>query len=113
MAFAAVEPLPLLVPGAVTDVQDFQVPDRVHPGGWIGSRVTGNMGAIGTTGGTTATGKYGFPFMTAEMGGGIEDTYHRRPVLSPDDVAAMMPVMLESGGKTDHIAGVAGDGISE
>jgi beta-galactosidase len=63
----------------------------------FGSRVTGNMGAIGTTGRTTATGKYGFPFMTAEMGGGIEDTYHRRPVLSSDDVVAMMPVMLGSG----------------
>ena len=42
MAFAAVEPLPFLVPAAVTDVQDFQLPDRVQPAGWIGSRVTAN-----------------------------------------------------------------------
>jgi hypothetical protein len=31
------------------------------------------------------------------MGGGIQDTYHRRPVVQPDDIAAMMPVMLGSG----------------
>ena len=31
------------------------------------------------------------------MGGGIQDTYHRRPVIQPDDVAAMVPVMLGSG----------------
>jgi hypothetical protein len=37
------------------------------------------------------------PFMTAEMGGAVQDTYHRRPVIEPDDVAAMMPVMLGSG----------------
>jgi hypothetical protein len=37
------------------------------------------------------------PFLTAEMGGGNEDTYHRRPVIQPDDVAAILPVMLGSG----------------
>lgn len=37
------------------------------------------------------------PYLTAEMGGGIEDTYHRRPVIAPDDIAAMLPVMLGSG----------------
>lgn len=37
------------------------------------------------------------PFLTAEMGGGIEDTYHRRPVLAADDIAAIVPVMLGSG----------------
>jgi len=37
------------------------------------------------------------PFLTAELGGGIEDTYHRRPVIQADDVAAIMPVMLGSG----------------
>ena len=35
--------------------------------------------------------------MTAEMGGAVQDTYHRRPVIEPDDVAAMSPVMLGSG----------------
>jgi beta-galactosidase len=63
----------------------------------FGNRITGNMGAIGVADRTAASTQYDFPFMTAEMGGGVEDTYHRRPVLSPDDVAAMMPVMLGSG----------------
>lgn len=55
----------------------------------FGSRVSGNIKAIG--------GPYDFPFMTAEMGGGVQDTYHRRPVIASNDVAAMMPVMLGSG----------------
>lgn len=37
------------------------------------------------------------PFLTAEIGGGIQDTYHRRPVIHADDIAAMFPVMLGSG----------------
>ncbi len=37
------------------------------------------------------------PWLTAELGSGIEDTYHRRPVIAPDDVAAMVPVLLGSG----------------
>ncbi len=37
------------------------------------------------------------PYLTAEIGGGIEDTYHRRPVIAPDDIAAIAPVMLGSG----------------
>jgi len=37
------------------------------------------------------------PYLTAEIGGGIEDTYHRRPVIGSDDIAAMFPVMLGSG----------------
>jgi beta-galactosidase len=62
------------------------------------SRVAGNMGMIAGHGGTRpAAGSPDTPFMTAEIGGGIQDTYHRRPVVHPDDVAAMMPVMLGSG----------------
>ena len=62
----------------------------------FGSRVAGNMGMIGgsTTAHTTSTDT---PFITAEMGGGIQDTYHRRPLISANDVAAMFPVMLGSG----------------
>lgn len=62
------------------------------------SRVSGNMGMVG--GSAPAGGKEPIPqtpFMTAEMGGGVQDTYHRRPVISADDIAAMMPVMLGSG----------------
>ncbi len=62
------------------------------------NRVTGSMGVVGAAHrkGDSAV-SYDFPFMTAEMGGGIQSTYHRRPVLQPDDVASMMPVMLGSG----------------
>jgi hypothetical protein len=67
----------------------------------FGSRVTGDMGAIGASGqaptGNAANFTRDTPFMTAEMGGGMQVTYHRRPVVSSDDVAAMMPVMLGSG----------------
>jgi beta-galactosidase len=38
-----------------------------------------------------------YPFLTAEMGGGMEPSYHRRPVLSADDVAALTLVKLGSG----------------
>jgi beta-galactosidase len=64
----------------------------------FGSRVSGNMGAIGGTGATPAE-KVGedSPFITAEIGGGMQDTYHRRPVISADDIAAICPVMLGSG----------------
>lgn len=37
------------------------------------------------------------PYLTAEMGAGIEDTYHRRPVVDADDIAAILPVMIGSG----------------
>jgi beta-galactosidase len=38
-----------------------------------------------------------YPFLTAEIGGGMEQSYHRRPVMSADDTAAMMLVKLGSG----------------
>jgi hypothetical protein len=61
------------------------------------NRVAGSMGAIGGDG-QNASSTYGStPFLTAEIGDGIEDTYFRRPVLGADDVAAMAPVMLGSG----------------
>ena len=63
------------------------------------SRVSANMGAIGGSGQTDAESntQNSLPSLTAEIGGGIEDTYHRRPVIHPDDIAAMFPVMLGSG----------------
>jgi beta-galactosidase len=38
-----------------------------------------------------------YPFLTAEMGAGMELSYHRRPLLSPSDTAAMEVVKLGSG----------------
>jgi len=65
----------------------------------FGRGVPGNMGAVG--GPVPAGNATGFsrdtPFITAEMGGGMQVTYHRRPIVSADDIAAMMPVMLGSG----------------
>jgi beta-galactosidase len=37
------------------------------------------------------------PFFSAEFGGGLPDMYRRRPQLSADDTAAMLPVELGSG----------------
>ncbi len=64
------------------------------------SRLTGDMGAQNGTAPASmnsANSTGDTPFMTAEMGGGMQVTYHRRPVVSADDIAAMMPVMLGSG----------------
>ena len=65
------------------------------------SRVAANMGAINSN---SAAGlrheaelRAATPFLTAEVGGGIEDTYHRRPVLAAGDVPATIPVMIGSG----------------
>ena len=72
----------------------------------FGSRVSGSMGMIGAAGGgaaemaaTTPAAQDApqVPFLTAEIGGGMQDTYHRRLIMSADDIAAMMPVMLGSG----------------
>jgi len=38
-----------------------------------------------------------YPYFTCEIGGGIQYTYHRRPLLSPDDVASVPMVKLASG----------------
>jgi beta-galactosidase len=38
-----------------------------------------------------------YPFLTAEMGAGMEQAYHRRPAMSASDTAAMMLVKLGSG----------------
>jgi hypothetical protein len=43
----------------------------------------------------------GYPFITAELGGGMVQSYHRRPVLSPDDTAAMVLTKLGAGAVLD------------
>ncbi len=65
------------------------------------SRVSGSMGMIGAQNEGAAADALlhnsDTPFLTAELGGGIEDTYHRRPIIGANDVVAMYPVMLGSG----------------
>ncbi|HEX4155451.1 MAG TPA: beta-galactosidase [Acidobacteriaceae bacterium] len=61
------------------------------------NRVAGNMGAIGGDGQNGASVYKGTPFLTAEVGAGMEDTYFRRPVVSADDIAAIPTVMVGSG----------------
>ncbi len=61
------------------------------------NRSAGSMGAIGDNGQNSASSYRGTPFLTAEVGSGIQDTYFRRPVVSADDIAAIAPVMLGSG----------------
>jgi len=38
-----------------------------------------------------------FPFFAAEQGGGMETSYHRRPLMQPDDIAALTLTALGSG----------------
>jgi hypothetical protein len=65
------------------------------------SRITGNMGALGgkkeASDGHDARLRATVPFLTAEVGGGLQDTYHRRLVLEANDVPATIPVMIGSG----------------
>ena len=62
------------------------------------SRVASNMGAIGSqAAGEDTSAQAPLPYFTAEIGGGLQNTYHRRLVVHPDDIAAMFPVMLGSG----------------
>ena len=38
-----------------------------------------------------------YPFFAAEQGGGMETSYHRRPLMKPDDIAALTLTALGSG----------------
>ncbi|MGO8759172.1 MAG: beta-galactosidase [Terracidiphilus sp.] len=63
------------------------------------SRVAANVNTDSARGeqGAQKTATNQLPDLTAEIGGGNEDTYHRRPVFVADDITAMVPVMLGSG----------------
>ena len=65
------------------------------------SRVAANMGALGgpriSNPAHEAALRATVPFLTAEVGGGMEDTYHRRPIVSANDIAAIVPVFIGSG----------------
>lgn len=63
------------------------------------SRVAGNVGTLTTaaTGGTWIEDAANTPFLGAELGGGVPSMYRRRPVVTADDIGAMLPVQLGSG----------------
>jgi hypothetical protein len=63
------------------------------------SRVAGNLGAETTNAfmGDAVADIAHTPFLGAEFGGGVPAMYRRRPIMQPDDVAAMLPVELGSG----------------
>lgn len=46
---------------------------------------------------TTNFSGYRYPYATAEMGGGNQITYHRRPIIEADDVTALAYVKTGSG----------------
>lgn len=63
------------------------------------SRVSGDLGAQTKSHGpgTAETDIDKTPFLGAEYGAGLPFMYRRRPVVSPDDIASMLPVQLGSG----------------
>ncbi len=63
------------------------------------TRVSGDLGAQTQAHepGTAETDKDKVPFLGAEYGPGLPAMYRRRTLVSPDDIAAMLPVQLGSG----------------
>jgi hypothetical protein len=63
------------------------------------TRVSGDLGAQTQTHqpGTAETDKDKVPFFGAEYGPGLPAMYRRRTLVSPDDIAAMLPVQVGSG----------------
>lgn len=63
------------------------------------TRVSGDLGAQTRSHqpGTAETDKDKVPFLGAEYGAGLPAMYRRRTLVSPDDIASMLPVQLGSG----------------
>lgn len=63
------------------------------------SRVSGDLGAQtqAHSRGTAETDMDKVPFLGAEYGAGLPAMYRRRTLVSPDDIASMLPVQLGSG----------------
>ncbi|HKE16316.1 MAG TPA: beta-galactosidase [Kofleriaceae bacterium] len=61
------------------------------------SRAIGEMGNIGGTPAEGLIDRRHYPFFLAEAGGGMQVSYHRRPVVDMDDVAATALVQIGSG----------------
>jgi hypothetical protein len=62
-------------------------------------RVTSSAGPTNFTGAAHLPYSIGepMPYLTVEVGGGNQVTYHRRPVIHSDDVVSMLPVFIGSG----------------
>ena len=65
----------------------------------FGSRVSGDLGAqtAASAPGTADIDGARVPFLGAEYGAGLPSMYRRRTLVTPDDIAAMLPVQLGSG----------------
>lgn len=87
--------------GGYTDAPWGSSPDKMPPNEVFAfhfeNRAAGSMGALGGQGQNPSSVYRGTPYLTAELAGGAEDTYFRRPVIHPDDIAALAPVLLGSG----------------
>lgn len=73
-----------------SEVYNFRFPNRTYGG--VPARLPD-----GSLSHTAQEALARYPFFGAEFGGAIQPTYHRRPVIEPDDVAAMLPVQLGAG----------------
>jgi beta-galactosidase len=60
-------------------------------------RVIGEMGNVDGTPPTATIDPDRYPFCLAEAGGGMHQSYHRRPVVTPDDVYSTALVQIGSG----------------
>jgi hypothetical protein len=65
----------------------------------FGSRVSGDLGAqtAASAPGTADIDGAKVPFLGAEYGAGLPSMYRRRTLVTPDDIASMLPVQLGSG----------------
>lgn len=60
-------------------------------------RASGDMGAETAASMNARDGLGHYPYFEAEAGGGMETSYHRRPLINPDDIAALTVTGLGSG----------------
>ena len=70
------------------------------PSGVFAFNTGRSIGEMGNVGGTAPEGRIDaahYPFFLAEAGGGMHVSYHRRPVVTTDDVAACALVQVGSG----------------
>jgi beta-galactosidase len=88
------------VSGAYADGFWFGAAGPLPPSGVFLFNTSRAIGEMGNIGGTPATGlidRRHYPFFLAEAGGGMHVSYHRRPVVDTDDVAATALVQIGSG----------------